>query len=113
MFAPRAELKKLIAGILTDSRAPGEPKSTEGSALFQLYQAFASKDDTAAFAQAFADGIAWGDAKHVLFEKIDAEISPLRERYEALMAKPGEIEIILRDGAARLRTAYALSLIHI
>ncbi|RYG39125.1 MAG: tryptophan--tRNA ligase, partial [Burkholderiales bacterium] len=35
MFAPRAELKKLIAGILTDSRAPGEPKDTQGSALFQ------------------------------------------------------------------------------
>jgi tryptophanyl-tRNA synthetase len=42
MFAPASELKKLIAGILTDSRAPGEPKDTEGSALFQLYQAFAA-----------------------------------------------------------------------
>ena len=107
MFAPRNELKKLIAGILTDSRAPGEPKDTEGSALFQLYQAFASKQDTAAFAQAFAEGISWGDAKQALFEKIDAEITPLRERYEALMAKPGEIEAILRMGAARLRSAYA------
>lgn len=107
MFVPRAELKKLIAGILTDSRAPGEPKSTEGSALFLLYQAFATKTETAAFAQAFADGISWGDAKQQLFEKIDAEITPLRERYEALMAKPAEIETILRDGAARLRAQYA------
>jgi tryptophanyl-tRNA synthetase len=41
LFAPRGELKKLVAGIVTDSRAPGEPKDTEGSALFQLYQAFA------------------------------------------------------------------------
>ena len=107
MFAPRAELKKLIAGILTDSRMPGEPKDTEGSALFQLYQAFASKEQTAAFAQAFADGIGWGDAKQQLFERIDAEVAPLRDRYEALMAKPGEIEAILRDGAARLRAAHA------
>ena len=104
MFAPRGELKKLVAGILTDSRAPGEPKDTEGSALFQLYQAFASPEDTAAFAQAFANGIGWGDAKQQLFERIDAEVTPLREKYEALMAKPGEIEAILRDGAARLRT---------
>ncbi len=107
LFAPRAELKKLIAGIVTDSRAPGEPKDTEGSALFQLYQAFASRDETAAFAQAFADGIGWGDAKQQLFERIDAEVAPLRERYEALMAKPGEIEAILRDGAARLRVQHA------
>ncbi len=107
MFAPREELKKLIAGILTDSRAPGEAKDTDGSALFQLYQAFASAQDTASFAQAFADGIGWGDAKQALFERIDAEVSPLREKYEALLAKPGEIEAILRDGAARLRTQHA------
>jgi tryptophanyl-tRNA synthetase len=107
LFAPRNEMKKLIAGILTDSRAPGEAKDTEGSALFQLYQAFASKDETAAFAQAYADGIGWGDAKQQLFERIDAEVAPMREKYEALMAKPGEIEAILRDGAARLRVQHA------
>ena len=107
MFAPRNELKKLIAGILTDSRAPGEAKDTEGSALFQLYQAFANREQTAAFARAYADGIGWGDAKQQLFERIDAEVSPLREKYDALMAKPGEIETILRDGAARLRAAHA------
>jgi tryptophanyl-tRNA synthetase len=108
LFARRHELKKLIAGILTDSRAPGEAKDTEGSALFQLYQAFSSKDETAAFAQAYADGIGWGDAKQQLFERIDAEIAPLRERYEALMARPAEIEAILRDGAARLRATHAI-----
>jgi tryptophanyl-tRNA synthetase len=107
LFAPRGELKKLVAGILTDSRAPGEAKDTEGSALFQLYQAFASQDETAAFARAFADGIGWGDAKQALFERIDAEVAPMREAYEALMAKPGEIEAILRDGAARLRVRHA------
>ena len=107
MFAPKGELKKLVAGILTDSRAPGEPKDTEGSALFQLYQAFATPEETAAFAQAFADGIGWGDAKTKLFERIDAEVAPLREKYEALMARPAEIEAILRDGAARLRAAHA------
>ena len=107
MFAPKGELKKLVAGILTDSRAPGEPKDTGGSALFQLYQAFATPEETAAFAQAFADGIGWGDAKQRLFERIDAEVAPLREKYEALMAKPGEIEAILRDGAARLRARHA------
>jgi tryptophanyl-tRNA synthetase len=107
LFAPRSEMKKLIAGIVTDSRAPGERKDTEGSALFQLYQAFASQDETAAFAQAYAEGIGWGDAKQKLFERIDAEVAPMREHYEALMAKPGEIEAILREGAARLRAQHA------
>ena len=108
LFVPREELKKLVFSLLTDSRAPGEPKQVEGSALFQLYQAFASAEETAQMRQAFADGIGWGDAKQQLFERIDAEVAPMRERYEALMAKPAEIEAILRAGAARLREKYAI-----
>ncbi|WP_141058164.1 tryptophan--tRNA ligase [Stenotrophomonas rhizophila] len=111
LFAPRAELKKLVFSILTDSRAPGEPKSTDGSALFQMYQAFASAEQTAAFAQAFADGISWGDAKQQLFERIDAELTPLRERYEALMAEPEKIEALLRRRGQQLREQYAVPLL--
>ena len=103
LFTPRDQLKKLIAGIVTDSAAPGEPKSTEGSALFQIYQAFASVEETAALRQAYADGIAWGDAKQILFERIDREIAPMRETYLALMADPGKIETILMAGAAKAR----------
>ncbi|KFN41899.1 tryptophan--tRNA ligase [Arenimonas metalli] len=103
LFAPRAELKKLIFSIVTDSRAPGEPKDTEGSALFQLHQAFSTPEQSQAFAKAFADGIGWGEAKQALFEQIDAEVAPMREKYEALMAKPIEIEAILREGAIKAR----------
>jgi tryptophanyl-tRNA synthetase len=107
LFARPAELKKLIFSILTDSRAPGEPKDTEGSPLFQIYQAFATAEETAAFAQAYADGIGWGDAKQQLLDRVERDIAPLRERYEALIAKPADIEAILRDGAERLRARYA------
>jgi tryptophanyl-tRNA synthetase len=107
LFAPRDEMRKLIASIVTDSRLPGEAKEAEGSHVFQLYQAFASAEETAQMRQAFAEGIGWGDAKQKLFERIDAEVAPLRERYQALIAKPGEIESILRDGARRLREKYA------
>ncbi|MCC8617610.1 tryptophan--tRNA ligase [Xanthomonas vesicatoria] len=111
LFAPREELRKLVFSILTDSRAPGEAKDMQGSALFQLYQAFATPQETAAFAQAFADGIGWGDAKQQLFERIDQEIAPLRTHYEALMAEPAKIEAILRAGGARLRARYATPLL--
>ncbi len=111
LFAPREQLRKLILGIKTDSRAPGEPKDTAGSALFQIYQAFASAEEVQSMRMAYADGIAWGEAKQVLFERIDAEVAPMRERYEALMANPGQIEALLRDGAQRLRAAYATPLL--
>ncbi len=103
LFAPREQLRRLIQGMLTDSRAPGEPKDTEGSALFQIYQAFATEAETAALRQRFAEGIAWGDAKQVLFERVDAVVAPMRERYEHLMAHPAEIEETLLAGAERAR----------
>ncbi|AOS01007.1 tryptophan--tRNA ligase [Xanthomonas oryzae pv. oryzae] len=111
LFAPREELRKLVFSILTDSRAPGEAKDTQGSALFQLYQAFAAPQESAAFAQAFADGISWGDAKQQLFDRVDQDIAPLRARYEALMAEPAKIEAMLRAGGARLRARYATPLL--
>jgi tryptophanyl-tRNA synthetase len=104
LFAPREQMRKLIMGIVTDSRAPGEPKDTEGSALFQIYQAFASADETAALRKAYAEGIAWGDAKQMLFERIDREIAPMRAKYEAMMADPAQVERILLAGAQKART---------
>nr|WP_315490673.1 tryptophan--tRNA ligase [uncultured Rhodoferax sp.] len=103
LFATRDQLKKLIAGIVTDSRAPGEPKDTEGSALFQIYQAFASEEETQALRKAYAEGIAWGDAKQILLERIDREIAPMRETYQDLMNNPAKIEAILLAGAAKAR----------
>ena len=103
LFTPQAQLRKLIMGIVTDSKAPGEPKSTEGSALFQLYQAFASAEETAAFAQAYAQGIAWGEAKQQVFERLDQEIAPMRVVYERLMQDPAHIEAVLQRGAQKAR----------
>ena len=103
LFAPQDELRKAIMGIVTDSRAPGQAKSTQDSAIFALYQAFATPAETRAFAQAFAEGIAWGDAKRQLFERIDAEIAPMRARYQHLMAHPEEVEAALQAGAAKAR----------
>ncbi|MFY0084595.1 tryptophan--tRNA ligase, partial [Acinetobacter baumannii] len=37
LFAPRETLRRLIFSIVTDSRAPGEPKDADGSNVFQLY----------------------------------------------------------------------------
>ncbi|MBS0598275.1 MAG: tryptophan--tRNA ligase [Burkholderiaceae bacterium] len=103
LFGPREQLRKQIMSIVTDSRAPGEPKDTEGSALYAVYRAFADDAEAAAFAQAFKDGIAWGDAKQQLFERIEREIGPMRARYEHLMAHPEEVEVILQAGARKAR----------
>jgi tryptophanyl-tRNA synthetase len=103
LFAPSAQMRKQINAIVTDSRAPGEPKETDGSALFQIYQAFASAEETAQLAKAYTEGIGWGDAKQILFERIDREVAPMRATYEDLIQNPDKVERMLRAGAEKAR----------
>jgi tryptophanyl-tRNA synthetase len=96
-------LREAIARIVTDSREPGEPKNPDSSSLFAIYRAFAGDAESAAFRVELEDGVGWGDAKKKLFERIDAEIAPMREHYDRLMANPDEIEDALNDGAKKAR----------
>ena len=99
-----AATREAIMRIVTDSREPGEPKDADSSSLFAIYRAFAGDGDSAAFRQELEGGIGWGDAKQKLCERIEREITPLRERYDALMARPADIEDALHDGAKKART---------
>jgi tryptophanyl-tRNA synthetase len=83
--------------------APGEPKDIEGPALFPLYQAFASPEESAWMRAAFAAGIAWGELKEALFERIEATVAPMRSRYQSLIADPAAIELRLQEGAVKAR----------
>jgi tryptophanyl-tRNA synthetase len=103
LLAGAAELRKLIFSVVTDSRARSQPKDPERSTLFQFYEAFASPEETAAMRAAFVGGIAWDDAKQAVFDRIDATVAPMRDRYDELVADPAQIERLLREGAAKAR----------
>ena len=98
------QLRKHIMRIVTNSKEPGEPKTTDESAIYPIYAAFASPAEREEMKQALASGLAWGEAKQIAFERINAEIEPARERYQELMASPGEIEAVLKSGAERARS---------
>ncbi len=103
LFLPEKQLRKAIMKIVTNSQEPGQAKETSDSTLFALYKAFASPEQTHAMAQAYADGIAWGDAKQALFELLNTLLAEPRERYEALINHPKQIEQILQKGAVKAR----------
>ncbi|MDR2871601.1 MAG: tryptophan--tRNA ligase [Xanthomonadaceae bacterium] len=107
LFLPTNEMRKRIMSIVTDSRAPGEPKDANDSHLFQIYRAFASDTQTAAMRQAFAGGISWSEAKRQLFDLIETTVAPMRESYLRLLQRPGELEDILREGARKARAEAA------
>lgn len=103
LFLSEKQLKKHINKIKTNLLEPGEPKDPDSSAVFQIWQAFASAEQTEEMRAEFAAGIAWGEAKKRLFELVNAELSEARERYQALLAAPAEVEEVLLRGAERAR----------
>jgi tryptophanyl-tRNA synthetase len=89
--------------IVTNSKEPGEPKAVDESALFPIYAAFVSVEERAEMAEKLAAGLAWGEAKQIVFECIDQELEPARERYNKLIAEPSVIEDTLLAGAEKAR----------
>lgn len=96
-------MRAAVMRIVTDSRGPGEPKDAENSQLYMIYRAFATPEQSAAFRRALEEGLAWGEAKKQLCERIDAGLGPMRERYADFMARPERIEDILQAGAQKAR----------
>lgn len=96
-------LRASVMRIVTDSRAPGEPKDAENSHLFTIYRAFATPAQSAAFRKQLEEGMGWGDAKQFLLDHLEQLLAPMREKYFDLMANPGRIEEVLQAGAAKAR----------
>ncbi len=103
LFADEKPFRKLIMKIKTNSLEPGEPKGTDDSTLFDIYKAFATPEETQAIAERYAEGIAWGEMKQLLFEYLNEHIKPARDEYERLIADPGAVEAELKKGAERAR----------
>lgn len=103
LFLPEKQLKKSINKIVTNLLEPGEAKDPDSSTVFQIWQAFATEQQTAEMRQAFLDGIAWGEAKKQLFELVNEQIAEARERYNDLLSRPSDIEDILQAGGKKAR----------
>ena len=60
----------------------------------------ARSDDTKIkmYGEYFNDGMGWGDLKKMLFDIIDSELGPYRDKYEKLISKPSLIEEVLTEG---------------
>ena len=103
LFADEKQLRKLIMKIKTNSLEPGEPKDTNDSTLFDIYKAFATGAEVVEIRKRYAEGIAWGEMKNLLFDYINEHIKPAREEYQRLLQNPSDVEQQLLQGAARAR----------
>ena len=104
LFAPEKELRKLVMRIVTNSQSVEEPKDPDTCTVFSLYRNFATPEQTEELRRRYlAGGMGWGHAKQALFEVMNDRLTPLRERYAALMSCPQEITAALEQGSAKAR----------
>ena len=104
LFLSEAQLKKQVMRIVTNSQGVEEVKDPDSCNVFSLYKLFAKPEEQAALAARYrAGGMGWGDAKKELFDKMNRMLTPIRDRYTALMADPSVIDEALNRGAERAR----------
>ena len=108
LFVTEKKLKKLCNKIVTNSQTVEESKDPESCNVFTLYKLFASKEEQEKLAARYRDGgMGWGDAKAELFRVLNAQITPMREKYDELMSDKSRIDTILEEGAEKARALAA------
>lgn len=104
LFAPEADVRKIIRRIPTDSVPVEAPKDPDSSAVFTLLERFGEPDLVAETrARLVAGGMGWGDVKAQLTETLNRRFAPMRDRYDALMAPGSELDDLLAHGADKAR----------
>lgn len=103
LFLTEKKLRKTINKITTDSSEPSVPKDPNNSVVFDFYKLFATESQVAELDAWYRRGIGWGEAKLELFNVINENLKGPREKYYELMADKSKIDLILREGAEKVR----------
>ena len=104
LFESAKKLRKVIMGITTTSETLEDPKTAEGSTVYELYKLVAPEQAPEMGQKLEAGGYGWGHAKQDLYEAIEAEIGPKRDAYLEIRADEPRLDAILSDGVAEART---------
>ncbi|APC94810.1 tryptophan--tRNA ligase [Francisella tularensis subsp. novicida] len=104
IFSTEKKLRKQVMKIITNSQTPEEKKDPNSCTIFAIYKSIASQTEIAALEEKYlAGGLGWGDAKQILFEKINEYLRDAREKYDYYINNPKIIDDILNQGAAKVR----------
>jgi tryptophanyl-tRNA synthetase len=103
IFGDEKALRKKVMSIVMDSRTPAEPKpDADRNLCVQLMRLFAEPAVASGFEDRLrAGGLGYGDLKKALFEQFWEFFAPARRRRAELLADPGYVDQVLREGAER------------
>lgn len=102
LLDPPAVLKKKIMRATTDSN-PAVDFETMGPGvqnLLTIHQAFSGWSDDEM--KRHFSGMRYGDLKKNVLDAVAAGLEPLQKRYDEIVAEPGYLKSVLREGADRV-----------
>ncbi len=104
IIAPSKKLRKRVMKITTDSTPLEEAKDPTGCTVVELYKLMATSDEVAALELSYrTPGFGYGEAKQVLFEKLEEVFGAARAERERLDKDPAHVYAMLKQGADRAR----------
>jgi tryptophanyl-tRNA synthetase len=104
IFLPEKELKKVIAGIITDATPLEAPKNPDTCNVFALYRLLATPEQTETMkANYLQGGYGYGHAKSALLELILEKFGEERIRYHQYMNDKTLLDAQLFAGADKAR----------
>ena len=104
IFADDKTLRKQVMRIVTDSRAPEDPKNPDGDNLFQIFRLFATPERTEEVRHHYlAGGLGYGTLKQELYETIRAYFADARQQFNDYMQDITVLDRILAQGAVKAR----------
>ena len=109
IFEDAESLKKKVMSIQTDSKGVDEAKDPETCAVFALYRAFATPEETAALRAKYLAtnaGFGYGHAKQALAEVLERFVAPYRAKRDYLLANWGIAQAKLHAGALRVNAIF-------
>ena len=114
IFAAEEDLRKKIAGVVTDSIPAADPKDPDKCNLFAIISLFLNEEERADLAERYRQGgLKYSDVKKELFNRIWDFFGKEKKKRQQLESSPEQIREILRAGAdkARMKALPTLELV--
>ncbi len=111
LFGKEKEIKKAVMKIITNSQEIDEPKNPDTCNVFSLYKNFANTEELQTLREKYErGGMSWGEAKTILFEKLQEHFAPLQEKYNAIKDDEDYLKKTLELGAKKAREVAKVNL---
>ena len=101
VFSEEEALQKVIMKIKTNSLEPGEPKDSSDCNIFNIYKAISTNEKVDDLQKLYEEGIAWGEAKKILFGEINSFLRPFKDEYNKIINDKPYVEKALIEGSEK------------